>query len=403
MQEALRLLDNLGLSYFKIDMDGVLVEISDSLCAALGYKCEELIGQRLGNFVDPAILNEMMAQTISEKYGKMNVRIRRNGLGVVYGEATMARIEDESGAFSGYYGILEGLSNQKANYKNMKQTPEREMAIARRIQESFLPQDLPEIPGWELAIYFEAAQDVAGDFYDVFPLAGGTRIGLVIADVCDKGLGAALFMALIRSLLRAFADQHYVLGWMDVLDDFNEGAEATHQLEDRRRLLSAGATSLKKAVDLTHNYVLKNHGHTNMFATLFFAVIDPKTGVISYINAGHESPVVMSGGNIKSRLEPTGVAIGLPIEYSFSIQQIMLEPDDVLFAYTDGVTDARDPDGKFFTERRLLAVLQERTGSAVALVKKIVQTLKQHIAFKDAYDDITMLAIQRVSDVEGII
>lgn len=93
------------------------------------------------------------------------------------------------------------------------------MQIARDIQASFLPETLPELPGWEIAAHFQPAREVAGDFYDVFPMVDGRRLGLVIADVCDKGVGAAMFMALFRSLLRAFANPNTARRWMDAQGD----------------------------------------------------------------------------------------------------------------------------------------------------------------------------------------
>ncbi len=117
------------------------------------------------------------------------------------------------------------LSPEKA--QRSREAMERELEIARRIQASFLPDNLPQPEGWEIASRFEAAREVAGDFYDAFSLAGGKRIGLVVGDVCDKGVGAALFMSLFRSLIRAFADQHYSLGWMDLLASDAPGSNKT--------------------------------------------------------------------------------------------------------------------------------------------------------------------------------
>jgi phosphoserine phosphatase RsbU/P len=308
-------------------------------------------------------------------------------------------IKNGRGELSGHYEVLQKFAGEEASGESLREAIDREEAIAHHIQGSFLPRELPDVPGWELATYLEAAQNVGGDFYDAFLLSGDKRVGMVIADVCGKGVGAALFMALIRSLLHAYADQHYSLGWMDVLEDENRQTGHLNSVERRRKLLSTGSTALKNAVDLTHQYILKNHSHSSMFATLFFAVIDPHTGVVTYINAGHEAPVVLSAGHVKCRLEQTGVAIGLPIEIGFEIQQITLEEGDMLFAYTDGVTDARDAEKKLFTEERLLTLLERPVESAAALLEKIVQELKYHISIEVQYDDITMLAIQRMPAV----
>jgi len=185
------------------------------------------------------------------------------------------------------------LSPEKA--QRSREAMERELEIARRIQASFLPDNLPQPEGWELASRFEAAREVAGDFYDAFSLAGGKRIGLVVGDVCDKGVGAALFMSLFRSLIRAFADQHYSLGWMDLLASDAPGSNMAEPLRSssvsrRRELLTPGTTALKKAVVLTNDYIANNHGQTSMFATLFFGVLDPTTGTLTYINGGTSPP-----------------------------------------------------------------------------------------------------------------
>ena len=151
---------------------------------------------------------------------------------------------------------------------------ERDIQIARNIQLSFLPSELPQPAGWEFAARFHPAREVAGDFYDGFLLSQGRRIAFVIADVCDKGVGAALFMALIRSLTRAFAQQNYSLGWMgSIADDL----AAPRQPARRREAPSIGTTALKNAVVLTNNYITTNHMELNMFATYFFGLLDPAT------------------------------------------------------------------------------------------------------------------------------
>jgi phosphoserine phosphatase RsbU/P len=278
---------------------------------------------------------------------------------------------------------------------------ERELEIGREIQASFLPEELPQAPGWEICSQFEAARLVAGDFYDAFPLSGGKRIGLLIGDVTDKGVGAALFMALFRSLIRAFADQHYSLGWMDVLASDSTTNKRSGSVGRRRELLSTGATALKNAIDLTNNYIARNHGKTNMFATIFFGLLDPANGGLIYINGGHEPPLLIRDGEIQAVLEPSGPAVGLLPELNFSIEHVELEPGDILFAYTDGVVDARSPEGKPFGEELLKTLITAPTDSAARLLDRVYENLKAHISEADQFDDITMLAVRR--DVEPAI
>ena len=250
---------------------------------------------------------------------------------------------------------------------------ERELEIGREIQQSFLPDELPQPAGWEIAATFQPARQVAGDFYDAFPLAGGSRIGLVVADVCDKGVGAALFMALFRSLLRAFTERAFA------------GGDAA---PDDGRLLST--------VVSTNDYIARTHGRSNMFATAFVAVLDPATGSTVWVNAGHEAPVVAGPSrNPAERLGPTGPALGMMPDMTFRARQTVLAPGETLFAFTDGVTDSKDPAGRFFTEERLLDLVSKGATSSKVLLEVVGTAVAAHAAGSEPSDDITMLAVRR--------
>jgi sigma-B regulation protein RsbU (phosphoserine phosphatase) len=273
---------------------------------------------------------------------------------------------------------------------------EHDLQIGRQIQHDFLPDadKLPQPPGWEIATRFRPAREVAGDFYDAFLLTGG-KVGLVIADVCDKGVGAALFMALSRSLIRAFAEQHRPLGWMDSLTSDRSAAASDRSAKRRRMLLSAGTSALL-AVKLTNDYIADNHGDMNMFATLFFGILDPTTGELTYVNGGHDPPAIVGpDGVVKARLLPTGPAVGMLPDMDFDIQQVTLEPGDLLMTFSDGVPDARNPDGERFTVEGLWSLLEQSAPSVVALLDRIEAALRAHIADADQFDDITMLAVRR--------
>jgi serine phosphatase RsbU (regulator of sigma subunit) len=249
------------------------------------------------------------------------------------------------------------------------QAVKRELELGRRIQADFLPGTLPRLPGWEIDAVFQPAREVAGDFYDVFVLPGDT-IGLVIADVCDKGVGAALFMALCRSLIRSFAEQ-----------------------------MTTIATDALQAVPLTNNYIVRHHhNHRNrmhMFATLFFGVLQPSTGVLTYTNAGHEPPLLIGAGGVRQLLEPTGPAVGFMAESAFGQAQVCIEPGELVFAYTDGITEARGPEGGFFGEEPLMDLLNCPASSAAALMEQVQEEVGRHIADSTPSDDITMLAVRR--------
>jgi sigma-B regulation protein RsbU (phosphoserine phosphatase) len=272
---------------------------------------------------------------------------------------------------------------------------ERDVHIGRQIQAGFLPGSLPQPPGWEVAARFEPAREVAGDWYDAFLLPQMGRVGIVIADVCDKGVGAALFMGLMRSLIRAFAQQPTTLRWFDAMEREAPIGPATGAGQRRRGLPTAGTTALRNAIEQTNNYIAKNHGDTGMFSTVFFGILDPASGQLLYINGGHEKPVIIGAGGIRERLEPTGLAVGMMPDSAYEIGTAQLQPGEFLVAYTDGVPEARDSNRKFFTEARLLRLLNEPRSSAAELLDEIVDNIRAHIADADQYDDVTLIAVRR--------
>ena len=266
-----------------------------------------------------------------------------------------------------------------------------EIEKGQQMQKDFLPDQLPQISGWDLAALFAPARQVAGDFYDAF-LLDGTQVGLVIADVCDKGVGSALFMALFRSLIRVFSGQTHLSGWSYLAENQNATPSSSPDLQV---LTNTSHINALMAVGLTSNYVAQNHSNLNMFATLFFGVLDPVTGLLTYVNGGHEPLIILGSLGIKEYLKPTGPAVGMLPNMKFKIAQTYLEPGDILFGYTDGVPEARCPTGEFFTEKRLLSLLDQPPDSVNVLLEKIQAILMAYIADADQFDDITMLAVRR--------
>lgn len=300
--------------------------------------------------------------------------------------------------------IAVALNNELLRQRQTELTKfEDELRIGRKIQADFLPseqlnqvltQELWQPDGWEIAAYFSPARQVAGDFYDVFPLSG-SHVGLVIADVCDKGVSAALFMALIRSLIRAFSGQ--TLQGLPILASAQNAS--TNSIRRQLVTLLADLNALNTVV-LTNNYIASTHNRSNMFATLFFGVLDPDTGLLTYVNGGHESPVILGPAGMKGRLEPTGPAVGMLPDMEFEIGQAHLEPGDLLFSYTDGVPDSRNPKGELFTDTRLLSLLKEQSWpSAGALLSQVETSVLTHVAGASQFDDITLLAVRRLPTI----
>lgn len=274
---------------------------------------------------------------------------------------------------------------------------ERDLQIGREIQQGFLPTSLPRPEGWELEACFHPAREVAGDFYDAFTMVNGRRVGIVIADVCDKGVGAALFMALFRTLVRSNAQHTHSLSWLGGGTSAGGGEDWLEPGpgRGRRSLPNIGSGALLNAVAGTNDYVAENHMMQGYFVTLFFGLLDPSTGSLLYINGGHNPPVIVRADGTTQRLPPTGPAVGMLPNAHFRMEATRLEPGDVLYAYTDGVTDARAPDGAFFGEARLNGLLGRGADSAGALVAAIEEALQAHMQGAVQFDDITMLALRR--------
>jgi serine phosphatase RsbU (regulator of sigma subunit) len=251
------------------------------------------------------------------------------------------------------------------------QALERELEIGQEIQMSFLPGELPQADGWEIAASLYAAREVAGDFYDAFYLDSEHKICLVIGDVCDKGVGAALFMTLFRSLLR------FTMG-------------ATNVFGER-----SPAAKLKYAVTLTNNYIAGTHGETGMFATIFFGLLDTRKGTLTYINAGHEAPLIVHKGVVQTSLVKTGIAVGVIQDWDFEVESTQIDPGDLFFAFTDGAPEMTNPEGEFFGKERLLEFMKDKEKTAPKLIDEINSKLIKHVGGGNQFDDITLMAVRR--------
>ena len=279
-----------------------------------------------------------------------------------------------------WMSILSGIAGQAAlaieNDLLLKEAAEQErikqeLAVAQRIQASFLPECCPSVSGWELASIWRSARQVSGDFYDFIPLPSTGkdmgldegRMGLVIADVADKGVPAALFMALSRTLVRTMAI------------DGKPPAKAIARAND---LILADARS-------------------GLFVTLFYAIIQPNSGEITYVNAGHMPPLVVRAatGQVEELRVP-GVALGILSSFPFQQWEALLEPGDTLILYTDGVTDASDAAEQRFGRERLRDVVRNhRHLSAVELAETIHEAVGTFVGGAAQFDDFTLLVAKR--------
>jgi sigma-B regulation protein RsbU (phosphoserine phosphatase) len=286
-------------------------------------------------------------------------------------------------------GVAAGLARQEQERAAV--ALQHEMAIGRKIQEGFLPKSLTQPAGWEIGTAFEPAREVSGDFYDVFTLSE-THVGLVIADVCDKGVGPALFMALFRSLIRAFSHQGIA---RDLTGSLVSPPRPAGPPGDRHLGTLLIELNALTTIALTSNYVAELHRDSFMFATIFYGVLDTTAGSLHYVNAGHDPPIHLGPDGVKGRLQPTGKAAGLEPGQHFAIRTVTLEPGDLLLCYTDGVTEARSPTGAFFTEKRLLELVSRPYTSAAQVLDRVEASVNAHTGGAPPSDDLTLLAVYR--------
>jgi sigma-B regulation protein RsbU (phosphoserine phosphatase) len=243
---------------------------------------------------------------------------------------------------------------------------ESELQMARQVQLSLLPAEVPESQGWEFTARWLPARQVAGDYYDFIPCSNG-RLGLVVADVSDKGMPAALFMALSRSIVRASMDP---------------ALSPAGTIQRANRLICQDSTS-------------------GMFITLFYALLDPPAGQVTYVNAGHNPALFFQRGKrpgqgAMSRLGRTGMAMGVDAVTPYEERSLTLNPGDFLVLYTDGVTDALDLHGQSFEMERLESVvLAHREETAQQIGDALESAIRSFTGGAPVFDDITLLIVRR--------
>ena len=254
---------------------------------------------------------------------------------------------------------------------------QKELEIGRRIQADFLPGSIPEIENWEIAAWFEAAREVAGDFYDVFRLKTSSHLAIVIGDVCDKGVGAALFMTLFRSLLRASS----LYGYTDSAMDKSDSTATTSEV-------------LLNSIVTTNRYIATTHAGSSMFASVFFGLLDPDTGRLTYVNAGHEAPMIFRQNGEVELLDITGGVMGLFPAANYQVETTKLNEGDLIFSYTDGVNEAKNMDGQQFTEERILKVASPESNNTENFIRIVLEAVYEFRGEAEQSDDITMLALK---------
>jgi sigma-B regulation protein RsbU (phosphoserine phosphatase) len=240
---------------------------------------------------------------------------------------------------------------------------ENELQVAREVQTSLLPRQTPQLPGWEFAATWRPARQVAGDFYD-FIRTDEEQLGVVIADVTDKGMPAALFMALTRSIVRASVIQ---------------SPSPAEGIAHANRLICADATN-------------------GMFVTLFYAQVEPPTGNILYVNAGHNPPLLYRAeSQVWLELERTGMVLGIDETTPFTQQAVQLNSGDFVLLYTDGVTEANNALGQEFGDQHVRRILHKNhQAGAREMLKALEQAINNFSGPAAPVDDVTMVLIKRL-------
>jgi len=252
-------------------------------------------------------------------------------------------------------------AEERDRYQAELERKRQELKIAHEIQQSFLPDAIPLLRGFELAALNLPAKEVGGDFYDFIPISKD-KLGLAIADVSGKGVPAALFMALSRTVVRANARG-------------NPGV----------------AEVIKEA-----NSMITADSKSGMFVTLFYAILDLKERRLTYVNAGHNPPMLLTGktGDL-IMLRARGIALGAMEEIELEERTLELARGDVVVFYTDGVTEAVDTQEQQFGEERLLSLIKEHHQlSAAELVERIKEAVVAFCAEAPQFDDITLMVLK---------
>lgn len=235
---------------------------------------------------------------------------------------------------------------------------EQELRIARIIQQTLLPQELPQLDGWQLGAYYQPARAVGGDFYDFLHFEDG-RLGLVIGDVTDKGVPAALVMATTRSMLRTAAEH---------------GVSPGKVLERANNLLYPDIPP-------------------KMFVTCLYAILDPSNGRLQYANAGHDLPYVSRDG-LATELRATGMPLGLMPDMRYEEKEVYMAAGDTLLLYSDGLVEAHNPERDMFSFPRLMSLVGQY-GNTGALIEYLLNELRSFTGIGwEQEDDVTLVTLQ---------
>jgi serine phosphatase RsbU (regulator of sigma subunit)/predicted ester cyclase len=258
-------------------------------------------------------------------------------------------------------GVLEATRRRLEQERIERERIEQELRVARSIQQASLPEEVPTLEGWQIAPFYQPAREVGGDFYDFLELTNG-QLGLVVGDATGKGVPAALVMASARSMLRAVAQaSDYSPG--DVLRRVNDSL----------------------VIDIP----------SNMFVTCFYCILEPNSGALSYANAGHDLPYLRRRNGDTDELRARGMPLGLMPGMSYEEKKIVLDAEDGVLFYSDGLVEAHDPRGEMLGFPSLGRLVAEH-GQEGSLEEALLGELYSFVGEGwEQEDDITLLTLRR--------
>src|SRR5919202_1149660 len=259
-------------------------------------------------------------------------------------------------------GALEAMRRRLEQERIERERAEQELKVARRIQQATLPREVPTLEGWQINPYFRPAREVGGDFYEFFELLNG-KLGFAVGDATGKGVPAALVMTGTCAFL---------------------GGVAT------------AASSSPGEVLAQVNEALLARIPPNMFVTCFYAILEPKSGSLSYANAGHDLPYLRRRSGEAEELKARGMPLGLMPGMSYEEKEIVLQEGDSALLYTDGLVEAHDPKGEMFGFPRLRALVSEYAAEEQSLEEALLEELYSFVGEGwEQEDDITLLTLRR--------
>ncbi len=375
LREAKDYIDNVVRSMadtlIVVNQDSVIQTVNHATLDLLGYREDELIGQPIEMIMaeeEPTRELGLYGLTGSDFVRNIEkIYIARDGrkIPVLFSDSIM---RDDNGRIEGIVCVAQDITELKqAEERNrlFQQHLEMELDVARKIQRILLPQRIPSITGFSIGNFSQPAKQVGGDYHDLIQLPSG-RIGIAIGDVSGKGMPASLLMANVQASLRRYSESAY--SPREIIYRVNNSLCPICQYIEEHR-----------------------------FITLFYGVLDPEDKTMIYSNAGHNYPLIFrnNNGNPYEQLESTGLPCGIIEGASYEEAKIKLKPGDVALFYTDGITEATNPNDTMFGEARLIdVILSNLQLDPAGLVSNVRKELSNFVGNATQYDDLTLMVLK---------